>query len=803
MIQIEIDDKKLEVSQGQMIIEAADNAGIAIPRFCYHKKLSIAANCRMCLVDVVNAPKALPACATPVSQGMKVYTKSPRAIAAQKAVMEFLLINHPLDCPICDQGGQCELQDVALEYGKDVSRYVEGKRVVADQNLGPFISTDMTRCIHCTRCVRFGTEVAGVRELGATGRGEAMSIGTFVESSVDSEVSGNVIDLCPVGALTSKPFRFSARAWELAAVPGISPHDCLGSNLFFHTLRTQKVMRALPRENETLNEVWLSDRDRFSYEGFSHADRLAQPLIKRHGEWEVVEWEAALLFAVDKLRDTIALHGADQLGFLAAPNSTLEEFYLLQKLARGLGCPHIDHRLRQTAFDHQAFLPTYPGLGIALNELETQQAVLLIGSDIRNEQPLIALRVRKAALQGAQLFSINAWQSDFHFPCTQLVGTRASLVEPLLAVLKVLSRQPAFEAKMPLAVKALLEGVVPTASFEESATALASTAKLSIILGQNALQHCEAPLIFTLSRVLAHCLSATWGVMSEGANSAGGWLAGALPHRLPMGEVTSEVGLNAYEMWQQPRKGYVLLHCEPEFDTCTPRFAYEALKQAEAVVVMSAYDNPYFREYADVLLPVTPITEMAGTYVNALGMWQSFQAAVTSYEASRPAWKVLRVLGDLLKVPDCAYHNVGEVLQALMQKKEAHAFVEDNLLSMPVTPLAVRTFTQTQLIRLAPVGLYAVDGITRRATALGETKAAKMSEVVRLHSHTAEQLQLQAGQKVWVVQDGARTQRGLPIQLDDTIPLGCALVASGIEATRCLGEPFGLIELIPLEDGQL
>ncbi|MFI4937297.1 MAG: NADH-quinone oxidoreductase subunit NuoG [Candidatus Berkiellales bacterium] len=798
MVHIEIDGKKVEARQGQMIIEAADQIGIAIPRFCYHKKLSIAANCRMCLVEVGNAPKPLPACATPVSEGMKVFTQSIVAKIAQKAVMEFLLINHPLDCPVCDQGGQCELQDVALEYGNDFSRYAEGKRSVKDKNIGPLIATEMTRCIHCTRCVRFGTEIAGVREMGATGRGEFMEIGTYIEKSIDSELSGNVIDLCPVGALTSKPFRFEARAWELQAAASVSPHDCLGSNLFFHTLR-DKVMRTLPRENENINEVWLSDRDRFSYEGFNHADRLQSPEIRRDGKWEKVDWATALSFAVEKLK-TILNVDPDQLGALASPNSTLEEFYLLQKLLRAKGCYHIDHRLRQSDYRHQSFLGSFPQLGIPLSELETQNAIVVIGSDVRKEQPLISHRLRKASLHGAKVIAINAWKVDFNFDCEQqLIGEKGDLIQPLLQIIKALEEiNPKIHSLAPT-LMGLLSNIHPSAEAKQTAHSLISVEKSSVILGAIAITHPEASFIFALSRVLATFIGATWGEMTDGANSAGGWLAGAVPHRLPMGKSHGLPALGANEMWLQPRRGYLLLQCEPEYDCADPRFANEALKKAEAVIVLTAFDNPHFREYADVLLPVTPISEMAGTYVNAFGEWQNFQAAVKPLGESRPAWKVLRVFGNLCEVPGFNYEHAGQVLEELIKLQRENVPFADKLLTVPIAEPAVKMTTSSQFIRLSPTPLYAVDGVTRRAEALQATQDAQKA-IIKMHSADLRNQNLQTGQKVWIKQDSLITKDPLLIEEDDSIPVGAALVAASIKETKNLGAPFGLIELIPFED---
>ena len=415
MVKIEIDGKPIHAPDGAMIIEVADEVGIPIPRFCYHKHLSIAANCRMCLVEVDKVKKPVPACATPVTEGMRVYTKSKVAVDAQRGTMEFLLINHPLDCPICDQGGECDLQELSIGYGSDVSRYNENKRVVRDKNLGSLISTDMTRCIHCTRCVRFGQEVAGLMELGATGRGEHMEIGTYVEHAMTSEVSGNVIDLCPVGALTSKPYRYTSRPWELTSFDSTAPHDCLGSNIQVQ-IRDGEVMRVLPRENNDVNLTWLSDRDRFSYQGLNSSDRLKTPMIKQDGEWCETDWETALQFTVSGLRSVMTRGGADGLGALISPSATTEEMYLLQKLMRGLGSAHIDHRLRQLDFSDQDLAPAFPSLGIPLQKLDDLGAALLIGSNIRKEQPVAAIRLRRAALKGGRMMFINPVNYDFNFP---------------------------------------------------------------------------------------------------------------------------------------------------------------------------------------------------------------------------------------------------------------------------------------------------------------------------------------------------------------------------------------------------
>lgn len=801
-IHIEIDDQTLEVRQGQMLIEAADEAGISIPRFCYHKKLSIAANCRMCLVEVANCPKPLPACATPVSEGMKVYTASAKAKEAQRAVMEFLLINHPLDCPICDQGGQCELQDVALEYGQGTSRFLEGKRVVKDQNLGPLISTDMTRCIHCTRCVRFGSEIAGVREMGATGRGEFVEIGTYVERTVNSELSGNVIDLCPVGALTSKPFRFKARAWELRAFSGVSMHDSVGSHLYFHVLNN-RVMRVLPRENESLNEVWLSDRDRFSYEGLYHADRLLHPQVKRDGRWETVDWATALNMAVEKLRPVVTAE-PEQLGVLLSANTTTEEAYLAQKWSRAIGCQNIDHRMREQDPTHQNMLGMYPTLGITLPALEHQDAIVLLGSDIHKEQPLIAHRIRKAVVSnGARVVSITPAAFVYHFDHVAVVDPTADLVAALLEVVKAVTEQhPAIAAVLPPEAMAVLASVVPSDSAQASARVLLAQQKRSVLLGQYVMTHPNASMLYQWSRWLAQMLEGTWGEMSIGPNVAGNWLAGAVPHRLPMGKAIGDrAGLTAYQMWQHPRRAYVLMNVEPEYDAVSPALAHAALKQADTVVVLTMYDNPHYREYADIMLPITPPSEMAGTYINAFGEWHGFQAAVMPLGESRPAWKVWRVLANLWGIEGFQYESVGEVLSEIDTLHRAEPYYVDKLTMMPVQRHVHHVNKKNSWVRLAPVSLYAVDGIVRRANALQQTRDA-MWEVVRMHPKVGEALGWAQGQWVWAIQAGQRSVRPLLVEWDAAIPTNAVWIPGGTEAASTLGEPFSKVELMACEENK-
>ena len=562
-VNVEINGQPFKARKGAMIIEVTDAAGISVPRFCYHKKLSIAANCRMCMVEVEKVPKPLPACATPVAEGMKIFTGSELAQGAQKAVMEFLLINHPLDCPICDQGGECELQDLALGYGSGISRFTEKKRVVQDKFIGSLIATDMTRCIHCTRCIRMLREVAGKQELGATGRGENMEIGTYIEKSLESELSGNVIDVCPVGALTSKPFRFKARAWELDQHASIAPHDCIGSNLLVHT-RRGKVMRVVPRENEAINEVWLSDRDRFSYEGLYADDRLETPMLKVDGHWQAVDWETGLQAAADGIRAVIDAHGAEQMGVLVAPTATLEEMSLLQTLARGLGINNIDHRLRQVDFTDQQQAPLCPTLGQSLEALEAVDAALLIGSNTRKDQPIAGHRLRKAALNGAQVMFVNPVDYEFLF------DVHAKAVVPPSQIAQVLAGIAACFADAASQSADAVKSMIAAASVDDTqramAAALKAADKATVLVGSIAIAHPQYSMIKALAAVIARASGASFGILGE-ANSVAGWLAGVLPHRGPAGSALSSEGMTAQAMLESPRKGYLLFGVEPEYDT--------------------------------------------------------------------------------------------------------------------------------------------------------------------------------------------------------------------------------------------
>ncbi len=703
MVNIEIDGKKIHAREGSMVIEAADDAGINIPRFCYHKKLSIAANCRMCLVEVEKAAKPLPACATPVTDGMKIFTRSTKAVAAQKGVMEFLLINHPLDCPICDQGGECELQDVALTYGSDVSKYAESKRVLANKDFGPLIGGDMTRCIHCTRCVRFGTEIAGIDEMGTIGRGEHMEIGTFVQYSLSSELSGNIIDLCPVGALTSKPFRYVARAWELVQRDSIAPHDCVGSNIHVH-VKHDRVVRVVPRENEEINETWLSDRDRFSYEGLNSAARIQAPMIKVEGEWQEIDWETALHRAVDGLKQV----GSDDIGALASPVSTLEELYLLQKLMREIGCGNIDHRLKQTDFSDQEAAPVFPWLGQAISDLEDNDAVLLIGADVARDQPIIGHRLRKAALGGGKISSVSPADFSCHFP--QLAScVSTNMLEELVAIAKALLDKSAKTAA-PEGFAALGKSVEVTDSHERIAESLRNGQSTSVLMGEAAINDAQFSAIRSIAILIAELSDSRPGYLPAGGNGAGAWQAGALPHRKAGGRPASVNGKNIAQMLASDMKAYLLLNTEPETDCADTGAARAAMEKAAFVVSLSPYSSDAVMAYADVILPVSPFTETSGSFVNAEGRRQSFEGVVPPLGESRPAWKVLRVLGNLFNCDGFDFVESSEVLAELAT--EVGDISRDNSRSWRC-PESLGSAVE---YRKPPA--YAGDGIVRRAEGL-------------------------------------------------------------------------------------
>ncbi len=713
LVNIEVNGLSLQARKGQMIIHATDKHDVYVPRFCYHDKLSVAANCRMCLVEVEKAPKPMPACATPVAEGMKIFTKSPKAIAAQKATMEFLLINHPLDCPICDQGGECELQDLAMGFGRDISRYSERKRVVKDKNLGPLISTDMTRCIHCTRCVRFTQEIAGFQELGTIGRGETTEIGTFIEQNVDHELSANIIDLCPVGALNNKPYRYRARAWEMEQQPLVSPHDSVGTNLFAHVLRGQ-VMRIVPRPNEAINETWIADRDRFGFQGIYSTDRVEQPLIREGDAWREVDWDTALTHVAERLSALTTGQG-NQLGVLASPSSTLEELHLLARVTRGLGSANLDHRLSRLDFRDQTRDPVFPWLGTGIAALEQANALLFVGSNLRAEAPLLAHRVRKAATKrGAKVSFINTHTYPYLFPVAQSLTTNGlGLLDHLAAVLSAAAHSSG--RPVPAALTAVVGKAQPTAAHAGIASQLSQGEIKLVILGASAQRDPAFADIRALAAAIADLTGAQLGYIPASSNEVGAALAGVLPHRGAGGQALSATGLHAADMLGARLKAYVLFGAiEPEHDIAADG-AVAALEAAEFVVALSPYDTA--KAYADVILPIGSFAETSGTYVNLEGRWQSVPGAARPVGQSRPGWKVLRVLGNLLNLPGFDYVSSEQVRDELAAQlgtvQPDNSYQAGDAVEGEVSGTA------------RGVGIYAGDAMVRRSSALQQTLAAQ------------------------------------------------------------------------------
>jgi NADH-quinone oxidoreductase subunit G len=720
MIEIELDGKKVEVTEGSMVMHAADKAGTYIPHFCYHKKLSIAANCRMCLVDVEKAPKPMPACATPVTQGMIVRTKSEKAIKAQQSVMEFLLINHPLDCPICDQGGECQLQDLAVGYGGSSSRYEEEKRVVFHKDVGPLISMEeMSRCIHCTRCVRFGQEVAGVMELGMIHRGEHSEITTVLGETVDSELSGNMIDLCPVGALTSKPFRYSARTWELSRRKSVSPHDSTGANLIVQ-VKNNRVMRVVPLENDNVNECWIADRDRFSYEALNGPERLTQPMLKQGGQWQQVDWQTALEYVANGLKQIKADHGAQSIGTLASPHSTLEELKLAAMLTRELGSDNIDYRLRNaefTAFEGVRWL------GTSVASLSQLQRAFVIGSNLRKDHPLFALRIREAVRKGAAL-SVLTSQGLLADPEAWAMTVAQAAVVDAGQWVEVLAGVAAAIGQTTGATSPLAPANAPDDTAKAIAASLLGGERKAILLGNAAAHHAQASSLLALANWIGAQTGATVGYLTEAANTVGAQLAGAFP---------KNGGLDAGRMLAAGSglKAVLLLNNEPVFDSAAGAAAADTIGHAQMVVTLSPFKANL--EFSDVLLPIAPFTETPGTFVNAEGRVQSFHAVVKPQGEARPAWKVLRVLANLLGLPGFAFESTAEVL----------ATVGDNG-ALPAGALANATAAKPVAADAglpAPVvaSIYQLDSIVRRAPSLQLTADARSASAAPAAPARAEE----------------------------------------------------------------
>jgi NADH-quinone oxidoreductase subunit G len=769
MIEIELDGKKVEVPEGSMVMHAAEKAGAYIPHFCYHKKLSIAANCRMCLVDVEKAPKPMPACATPVTQGMVVRTKSDKAIKAQQSVMEFLLINHPLDCPICDQGGECQLQDLAVGYGGSSSRYQEEKRVVLPKDVGPLISMEeMSRCIHCTRCVRFGQEIAGVMELGMLHRGEHAEITTFLGHTVDSELSGNMIDICPVGALTSKPFRYSARTWELSRRKSISPHDSTGANLIVQ-VKANKVMRVVPLENEEVNECWIADRDRFSYEALSSDDRLTVPMLKQGGQWREVDWPTALEYVANGLKQIRNDHGAHAIGALGSPHATAEELYLLAQFMKGLGSGNVDHRLRHADF---AAAPSGQArwLGRSIASLSRLDAALVLGSFLRKDHPLFAQRLRQAAKRGGRIHSLHAVHDDWLMPMAQgLTAAPSAWLQTLARVAAAVAAEKGVPA--PIAA-------TPDEASAAIARSLLQGEHKAVLLGNAAVQHPQASQLLALAGWIAAQTGATVGSFGEAANSVGAQLVGALP---------GPGGLDVGGMLSQPLKAYVLLHVEPALDLADPLRAARALESADMVVALTAFKSAA-QDHADVMLPIAPFSETAGTFVNAEGRAQSFYGVVKPLGETRPAWKVLRVLGTMLDLPGFGFETVEEVRAQALGDVSSLAQRLNNEAALGATP----AMSVTGLERIADVPIYSTDALVRRAPALQQTVDAR-APVVSVSPSVWSQLGLREGDRVRVqVGGGVAT---LPVRCDTTLAAQAVRVPAGHPATAELGPLFAPVEL--------
>ncbi|RQU94164.1 NADH-quinone oxidoreductase subunit G [Burkholderia cenocepacia] len=769
MVELEIDGKKVEVPEGSMVIQAAHKADTYIPHFCYHKKLSVAANCRMCLVEVEKMPKAVPACATPVSAGMIVRTQSDKAVKAQQSVMEFLLINHPLDCPICDQGGECQLQDLAVGYGKSSSRYSEEKRVVFHKNVGPLISMEeMSRCIHCTRCVRFGQEIAGVMEFGMLGRGEHSEITTFVGKTVDSEMSGNMIDLCPVGALTSKPFRYSARTWELSRRKSVSPHDSVGANLVVQ-VKNNRVMRVLPFENEAINECWISDKDRFSYEGLNSEARLTKPMLKQGGQWIETDWQTALEYVAKGLKGIAADHGANALAMLASAHSTAEELFLVKQLANELKTPNVDFRLRQQ--DFSAPVQGAPWLGMPIADLSNVDAAFVVGSFLRRDHPLFASRLRQAAKNGAKLHFLHATGDDSLIPTAQrIVAAPSAWLDELAGIAAAVAQLRG------VALPDALAGVTASAAAQAVARSLANGERRAVLLGNVAVRHPQFAQLHAVAQWIADNTGATFGFLTEAANTVGAHVVGALP---------GEGGLNAREAFTQPRKGYVLLNVEPEFDTVDPAQALAALNQAEMVVVMSPFKHGL--DYADVLLPVAPFTETAGTFVNAEGTVQSFNGVVRPLGDTRPGWKVLRVLGSLLGLPNFEYETAEEVRLAALGDAGVAGRLSNQTSVAPAR--AAANAANGGFERLADVPIYHADALVRRAGALHLTAAAKAANAAALPAALFDKLGLKEGDAVRVRQGERAVQ--LPAVRDANLAETVVRVSAATPAGAALGSLSG------------
>ena len=780
MVTIEVNGVALEAPKGSMIIEATDKAGIEIPRFCYHPKLSIAANCRMCLVDVEKMPKPVPACATPVMEGMKVYTDSRRAVDAQHGVMEFLLINHPLDCPICDQGGECELQDQAMGYGRSVSRFTERKRIVKDKNIGPLVQTEMTRCIHCTRCVRFLEEIAGTSEMGGAGRGDRLEIGTCVQNSIDSELSGNIIDICPVGALTNKPYRFAARAWELVAKPSIATHDGVGSSLFHHVRRSQ-VLRTVPREAEARNESWLSDRDRYSYLGLYSDDRVTEPQVREGSEWKTVSWEEAAATVTAILKGGVETHGPDQLGVLLTPSVTNEEYFLAQRLARQLGCSHIDHRLREQDFADDAAQAGNVPFGKKIAELQNCDTVLLVGCNPRAEAPIVGHRIRQAWRTGASVSVINPLDWEFTFDTSLGAIVAPQFIAAELAALAS-SVERVSGSSAPEHLRQALDQSGESDRHAELASRLRDAENGVVMIGQFGMSHPQASLLRALAAYIAEATGSALNTLANGANSAGAGMAGAMPHRGP-GGAQCEPGMNTVQMMNDPRRHYLLWGLEPEFDIDNPAVAMNALRQADKVIAVVSHASEGLREVADVILPLAPMAESEGSLVNLDGDTLVFKAATRATGEARPGWKILRLIGGEMGLDGFTQMSAEQVSNEMREEIANVHFVPGEL-------HLNNTACEEGLYRIGEVPMYSVDALCRRAEPLQETAQAQ-NLFIGLNPEDASRLGVVNGDRAKVRQSDEIAE--FDVKVSDGVPPGGVWLRSATGAVQGLGSSIAPI----------
>jgi NADH-quinone oxidoreductase subunit G len=764
MVTIEVDGQSLQAKKGSMLIEATDAAGITVPRFCYHPKLSVAANCRMCLVEVERAPKPLPACATPIMDGMKVMTKSAKAIDAQRGTMEFLLINHPLDCPVCDQGGECELQDLSVAHGGSSSRYAEEKRAVTEKNIGPLVATEMTRCIHCTRCVRFGDEVAGLREMGAVNRGEHVEIGTYVEKSLTSELSGNIIDICPVGALTAKPSRFAGRSWEFIQHAAVSPHDGVGSNLYLHTLRG-KIVRAVSREADAINETWISDRDRFSYEAISSANRV---LVPSAADDQDLEWNDALEIVRKQLQECIDKDGADAVGIVLSPNTSQEEAFLLKRIADHLGIEAIDYRLRQQDFRSANSQQEYlPWLGQSIAELEDNAAMLMISSNIRYDQPLLGHRVRKAALKGAKVFSLSTQNYEFTFPYESTIAAGKQLLSQLAAIAVAAAKQSSTSVSIPELIIELAKETVDQAKVDAVVAALNTEGNTSVLLGAEAISDVDFSIIEQCAKIIAVATDSALAHLATGSNNTG----------LAMLEVAGSQNIS--DMVTKPKKAYVLWGVNPALDCIAGAEFTAALQQADIVIAATAFNSDVLKSVASVILPITAFGEFAGTSVNLAGMAQSTRGAQLPSGKSRSGWRVARVLANLFSVPSCDFSDIAELQQeidsVIAEKSPSSPTVDSNQYSVNAGD---------SLVIAGGVGIYQIDDLVRNAEALQQTALANV-RTVRISPSTAAECGVAQGDIVTLRSDGGEV--ALMVEIDGSVAEKALVIMQGTPEAAMLG----------------